>query len=144
MLCPDCGHTSSSVLTTRSKVGRTERRRECDRCGHRFTTFEVYQVLLKSYLRQRPDVAFARVASGVSLRARLWAKKSDAIEIVDKGMSIREAARRTGLNERTIAAALRARQVPSHPIPSDPTPSAGADLAAIWGSVVSAQQIARD
>ncbi len=42
MLCPNCGHTESKVIDSRSaKDGSTiKRRRECLSCGTRFTTFE--------------------------------------------------------------------------------------------------------
>ncbi|WP_395318268.1 transcriptional regulator NrdR [Fructilactobacillus frigidiflavus] len=42
MKCPKCEHTSSKVLESRPiQVGNEiRRRRECNNCGHRFTTFE--------------------------------------------------------------------------------------------------------
>lgn len=42
MKCPKCQHTSSKVLESRPiQVGNEiRRRRECNNCGHRFTTFE--------------------------------------------------------------------------------------------------------
>ncbi len=42
MLCPDCQHTESRVLESRSTEGRRSirRRRECLRCKQRFTTYE--------------------------------------------------------------------------------------------------------
>lgn len=42
MLCPRCHHNSSRVIDSRPADGnRTiRRRRECENCGYRFTTFE--------------------------------------------------------------------------------------------------------
>jgi transcriptional repressor NrdR len=42
MKCPDCGHEEDKVVDSRStKEGTvTRRRRECTKCGHRFTTYE--------------------------------------------------------------------------------------------------------
>ena len=42
MLCPFCGHEESKVLETRESedLKTTRRRRECLRCGKRFTTYE--------------------------------------------------------------------------------------------------------
>ncbi len=42
MRCPYCGHTKNSVIDSRtSREGRAvRRRRECQRCGDRFTTYE--------------------------------------------------------------------------------------------------------
>jgi transcriptional repressor NrdR len=42
MLCPNCQHTESRVLESRSTEGKQSirRRRECLQCKHRFTTYE--------------------------------------------------------------------------------------------------------
>lgn len=46
MKCPFCSHESTQVKDSRpSDDGKTiRRRRECDSCGRRFTTFEKFQV----------------------------------------------------------------------------------------------------
>jgi len=48
MNCPFCSHSNSSVVDSRdSKEGETiRRRRECDSCGKRFTTYERVEELL--------------------------------------------------------------------------------------------------
>ncbi len=57
MICPYCGHQSSYVVDTRD-IGRAiRRRRECRKCGKRFTTYEqvVLSVLVvKSDGRREP------------------------------------------------------------------------------------------
>ena len=42
MRCPNCRHTSSKVVDSRhaDEMNAIRRRRECDNCGTRFTTFE--------------------------------------------------------------------------------------------------------
>ncbi|MEL6343341.1 MAG: transcriptional regulator NrdR [Myxococcota bacterium] len=40
MKCPQCHHTESKVLETRNSGVGIRRRRQCQRCGHRFTTQE--------------------------------------------------------------------------------------------------------
>lgn len=42
MRCPACGHSNSKVVDSRPGPDGLEirRRRECDGCGHRFTTYE--------------------------------------------------------------------------------------------------------
>lgn len=42
MRCPKCGYNKSSVVDSRqAEEGTTiRRRRECEKCGNRFTTFE--------------------------------------------------------------------------------------------------------
>lgn len=39
--CPECGHGHSWVIDSRESVEESiRRRRACDKCGHRFTTYE--------------------------------------------------------------------------------------------------------
>jgi len=40
MNCPFCASTNSRVIDTRSAEGGIRRRRECEDCGRRFTTYE--------------------------------------------------------------------------------------------------------
>ena len=40
--CPECGHNLSKVTDSRCVGAYTRRRRECAKCGIRFTTHEVY------------------------------------------------------------------------------------------------------
>lgn len=41
MNCPSCGFGCSSVVDSRPIDGRQKRRRECEKCGYRYTTIEV-------------------------------------------------------------------------------------------------------
>jgi transcriptional repressor NrdR len=73
MLCPFCGHLESKVVNSRQapKGDSIRRRRECLKCGHRFTTFEVVEkVPIMVIKRDGRREAFDRqkVAGGV-LRA---------------------------------------------------------------------------
>lgn len=45
MLCPKCNHADTRVVDSRDTNDNREirRRRECEKCEHRFTTFEKYQ-----------------------------------------------------------------------------------------------------
>lgn len=40
MKCPYCGNDDTDVIETRDGEGATRRRRECRKCGKRFTTYE--------------------------------------------------------------------------------------------------------
>jgi transcriptional repressor NrdR len=42
MKCPSCGHEENRVIDSRPliKENGIRRRRECEKCGHRFTTYE--------------------------------------------------------------------------------------------------------
>ena len=42
--CPNCGHNYTLSIGTRmSTRNRVKRRKECQTCGYRFTTYEVYE-----------------------------------------------------------------------------------------------------
>jgi len=38
--CPFCGETETKVIDSRDAEDQTRRRRECEKCGKRFTTYE--------------------------------------------------------------------------------------------------------
>lgn len=44
MNCPLCG-ADTKVIDTRSDGAEVRRRRECKSCGHRFTTYEVHNLV---------------------------------------------------------------------------------------------------
>ena len=62
MRCPFCGHIEDKVVDSReAKIGDTiRRRRECEECGRRFTTYErideiPYMVIKKDGRREKFD-----------------------------------------------------------------------------------------
>ena len=62
MRCPFCGHVEDKVVDSReAKIGDTiRRRRQCEKCGRRFTTYErideiPYMVVKKDGRRERFD-----------------------------------------------------------------------------------------
>ena len=70
MLCPSCNATDTSVIDSRpAESGRSiRRRRECDVCDHRFTTYERLEPQLVVRKRNGRLEAFsaAKLASGIS------------------------------------------------------------------------------
>ena len=46
MKCPYCGFEELKVIDSRPAEDKTRRRRECTRCGERFTTYEAVEVPL--------------------------------------------------------------------------------------------------
>ena len=40
VICPKCGYTKSCIITTRQHYDGLYRRRECEKCGERFSTYE--------------------------------------------------------------------------------------------------------
>jgi transcriptional repressor NrdR len=62
MKCPFCGHVEDKVVDSReAKIGDTiRRRRQCGKCGRRFTTYErldeiPYMVIKKDGRREKFD-----------------------------------------------------------------------------------------
>ncbi len=43
MKCPECGFDESKVIDSRPTDNKVRRRRECIRCGARFTTYEIIE-----------------------------------------------------------------------------------------------------
>lgn len=43
MKCPECGFDESKVVDSRPTDNKVRRRRECIRCGSRFTTYEIIE-----------------------------------------------------------------------------------------------------
>lgn len=57
MKCPHCGEANSRVVDTRSTGDGIRRRRECESCGKRFTTYEhvaASMLIVKSDGRREP------------------------------------------------------------------------------------------
>ena len=57
MKCPYCGYSESRVIDSRptDEGERIRRRRECLKCGKRFTTYEVIEVIKKDKSRETFD-----------------------------------------------------------------------------------------
>jgi transcriptional repressor NrdR len=70
MLCPSCGADDTRVIDSRpAETGSSiRRRRECEGCGHRFTTYERLEPQLMVLKRSGRVEAFspAKLASGIS------------------------------------------------------------------------------
>lgn len=70
VLCPSCGHPDTRVVDSRTtNEGRAiRRRRECESCGHRFTTFERLeeaQVLIEKRSGVREPLDREKLIDGV-------------------------------------------------------------------------------
>jgi hypothetical protein len=94
MKCPSCFALDSTVLETRSEDGLIiRRRRKCDECGHKFTTYEI------------PPGAYTMVRSFISRwKARgagAYAVKQRRLQFLLKFMKEDQAA---GLSTRQIHA----------------------------------------
>jgi transcriptional repressor NrdR len=71
MRCPHCGHTQHKVIDTRETVDGIRRRRRCEQCDQRFTTYEHVSaslLVVKSDGRREPYDR-QKVLSGIQIAA---------------------------------------------------------------------------
>ncbi len=52
MKCPYCGNEDSKVIDSRPSEEKKRRRRECIRCGKRFTTYEIVEQPLRIVIKR--------------------------------------------------------------------------------------------
>jgi transcriptional repressor NrdR len=52
MFCPKCNSDKSSVTDSRSDGGAIRRRRECQDCGYRYTTYERVELVLPAVIKK--------------------------------------------------------------------------------------------
>ena len=83
MKCPFCASTESRVLDTRSAEGGIRRRRECEDCGRRFTTYERVAPLRLMVIKQdgrREPFARDKILGGVQTACAKRPIETEAIE----------------------------------------------------------------
>ena len=99
MKCPFCSHSESKVIDSRTtKEGNSiRRRRECEKCGHRFTTYERAEVswplIVKkdgtrvSYLRDKISIGIKKALEKRPVSAEDQEAIVDRVEryILDSG-----------------------------------------------------------
>lgn len=84
MRCPHCGHPHHKVIDTRETADGIRRRRRCERCDQRFTTYEHIAASLqvvKSDGRREPYDR-QKLLAGIQIAATKRPISSDAIEQV--------------------------------------------------------------
>ncbi|MFN2201466.1 MAG: transcriptional regulator NrdR [Caldilineaceae bacterium] len=82
MRCPHCGHTSHRVIDTRVTGDNIRRRRRCDNCDQRFTTYEhiaANLLVVKSDGRREPFDR-QKLISGIQIAAVKRPISSEAID----------------------------------------------------------------
>jgi transcriptional repressor NrdR len=82
MECPHCGHPQHKVIDSRDAGEAIRRRRQCEQCGQRFTTYEHVAAnlqIIKSDGRREPFDR-QKLQSGIQVAAAKRPISSDAIE----------------------------------------------------------------
>jgi transcriptional repressor NrdR len=82
MRCPHCGHSSHRVIDTRETGESIRRRRRCDHCGQRFTTYEhiAANLLVAKSDGRREPFDRQKLMSGIQIAAVKRPISSDTIE----------------------------------------------------------------
>jgi transcriptional repressor NrdR len=82
MRCPHCGHTQHKVIDTRDAADGIRRRRRCENCDQRFTTYEhvAASLLVVKSDGRREAYDRQKLLSGIQIAATKRPVSSDAIE----------------------------------------------------------------
>ncbi|MEZ4859816.1 MAG: transcriptional regulator NrdR [Caldilineaceae bacterium] len=99
MKCPHCGHAQHKVIDTRDTGDAIRRRRHCEQCNQRFTTYENVSanlLVIKSDNRREPFDK-QKLLSGIQIAATKRPISSDMIE--DIVTQILESLHAIGKNE---------------------------------------------
>ncbi len=104
MDCPSCQHADTRVVDSREAVDSIRRRRECQGCGFRFTTFERVEFRLPDVVKKdgrRQAFNRDKLLSGLRLACR---KRPVSEEQLDAacGRVERELAKRTEVSTREV------------------------------------------
>jgi transcriptional repressor NrdR len=85
MKCPYCGHPSSKVIDSRTAEAGIRRRRKCEECDERFTTFEQIQrsvVMVVKKDGRREEFSREKLLSGLRIAARKRPLATGAVEAI--------------------------------------------------------------
>jgi transcriptional repressor NrdR len=89
MKCPFCASTDSRVIDTRSAEGGIRRRRECQDCGRRFTTYERVAPLRLMVIKQdgrREPFARDKILGGIQIACAKRPIETESIEELVSGI----------------------------------------------------------
>ena len=89
MKCPFCASTDSRVIDTRSAEGGIRRRRECQDCGRRFTTYERVAPLRLMVIKQdgrREPFARDKILGGIHIACAKRPIDTESIEELVSGI----------------------------------------------------------
>ena len=86
MLCPFCNHTETKVVDSRdTQEGRvTRRRRECEQCGARFSTYEEVEMFRMTIVKKdgrKEEYDRKKIEAGLD---RAFEKRPNATEKIEK------------------------------------------------------------
>lgn len=85
MKCPFCGHTDTKVIDSRlaGEGSQIRRRRECEDCGERFTTYETVELVMPRIIKrggERVPFDEEKLRSGLMRALEKRPVEADAVE----------------------------------------------------------------
>jgi transcriptional repressor NrdR len=89
MQCPFCASADSKVIDTRSAEGGIRRRRECEHCGRRFTTYERVAPLRLMVIKQdgrREPFDRDKIIRGIQIACAKRPIETESIEELVSGI----------------------------------------------------------
>jgi transcriptional regulator NrdR family protein len=101
MICPRCGQARTKVLETRSTGLLVRRRSACD-AGHRWTTIEVPETVVKSIGSSRLAQAIDTLSRGVSARQEADWRRETAVTMLQDGKTVAEVAEALRVTEARV------------------------------------------
>ncbi|MCI0543185.1 MAG: transcriptional regulator NrdR [Actinobacteria bacterium] len=103
MLCPSCGMPDIRVIDSRpAEAGRAiRRRRECESCGHRFTSYERVEPQLMVRKRNGRLEAFSATKLATGLSAALADRPVSGSDVEALVVDLEDTMRATGVRQVT-------------------------------------------
>ena len=108
MTCTRCGRLTE-VRATRTTDGMIRRRRECTHCGHRFSTFEIDDGLLKTIQKH-----MAPHREAIAKRVALTRRNEEIVARLNAGEKHSVVAAEFGLSDNMISTIARRAGIPAY------------------------------
>ena len=83
MRCPECGDEESKVIDSRPTENKVRRRRECIRCGYRFTTYEIIEEIPLMVIKKDNSIEPFDRAKLVDRLCRAAVKRPISLETIE-------------------------------------------------------------
>lgn len=110
MRCPECQQPDSRVIDSRTAGDHVRRRRECQQCGHRFTTYERHERPALWVLKRdghKEPYAHEKVLHGIALACRKRPVSADQMdEAAQRVLALLEQRRETPVPSSAVGEAV--------------------------------------
>lgn len=135
MRCPECGQDRVKILETRDSGLVVRRRGRCD-AGHRWTTVELPESVVKTFGASKLAAAVDRVSRGIEARVEAAHRRELAYELLNQGMTVRDVASILRITD-TRVRQIRAERPIERPVKPPPKPNFGGGVFGHMAAVLS-------